>query len=109
MSLTQLAIIFASTFAAASFLLFTDIIRDALKSLRRRPEQPHVVLGNDMRGRTAQVVAIDADGQRCCVQIGAERWRGELSGSSKMGVGVGDKVVIKKINGLTLHVQPAVR
>lgn len=111
MSMTQLAIVFLAAFTLVSFLLFTDIIRDSLKRLRKRPEQPHVILGDDLRGRTARVLSVSEDGQHIRVGIGSECWQGRVlhprrrkAGTSM--VSIGDKVVINKVDGLTLYVLP---
>lgn len=111
MSMTQLAIVFFSAFSIVSFLLFTDIIRDALRRLRIRPEQPHVVLGDDLRGRSARVLSISNDGQHVRVEVGAECWQGKLMQSRRNNeraceVKVGDQVMVNKVDGLTLHVLP---
>ena len=109
MSLTQLAMVFFATFGVVSFLLVAGFLTDALKGLRNRPEQPHVVLGNDLRGRTVTVLDVLSDGTAVNVQIGPERWRARLAGQSRRTVRVGDRVTINRVEGLTLVVSPEAR
>lgn len=103
---------FIAAFAATTLMLFGGWINGVSHQLRRGPKRPHIVLGKDLRGRTATITDMKAEpGQRFGVDINGERWQAQRMSrrhaARKTPMAVGDQVIIKKIEGLTVFVEPA--
>ncbi|MEO0612893.1 MAG: NfeD family protein [Pseudomonadota bacterium] len=102
---------FAGAFTVTAAILFAGWIASLGQRLRPGPKRPHIILGKDMRGRTAIISDIaGTTDQVFGVSLHGERWQARLAPrrlvARESAVRVGDRVVIKKIEGLTVFVEP---
>ncbi len=99
-----MAAFFIMGFAVTACILFLEWLRDGMRRLRSQPDHGEMILGNDMRGRTGEVIGRGQQPGMVTVFVNGERWRGRFAdnGNPAETVVMGEKVKISGIDGLTL-------